>query len=62
MSDKKDKGVKKELTEQELQMQAQKLLEAKIAKASGEIKKILIENNLMMYVDHVVKLVPNNRK
>jgi len=60
MSEKKV-GEVKELTEQELIVKAQKLQNEKINKASEAIKKILMENNLLMEVEHVIKLVPNRK-
>lgn len=57
---KKVEDVKK-LTEQELQVQTRELHQKKMAKAEAQIRKILIENNLMMEVEHVIKLVPTRR-
>ena len=56
--EKKVSEEKKELTEKELIIKAQKLQSDKINKANEQIRKILIDNNLLMEIEHVIKLRP----
>jgi len=51
----------KELTEQELMAQAQKLHIEKIQKATKEIEEVLNKYNLTMRVVHNIEVIPKER-
>ncbi len=53
-----NKKKKEELTEQDLNLQARKLYQAKIAKANKEIQEVLNKYGLTLRVTQGVELVP----
>ena len=55
------KKSKEEMTEQDLNLQAQKLYQAKIAKANKEINDVLNKYGLTLRVTQGVELVPRRR-
>ena len=52
----------KELTEQDLNLQARKLYQTKIAKANKEINDVLNKYGLTLRVNQGVELVPRTRR
>jgi len=58
MFKKKSKEETKVMTEQDLNLQAQKLYQAKIAKANKEINEVLTKYGLTLRVTQGIELIP----